>query len=731
MLVKAASAAVPGYNIYPVPAANGYTPDFGQGISSNGSYVAAMVQPSSGYSNGVLYNVASGTSTFETQTGVIYGRSTVETTGVPYSVNNSGIMFGSSGAGSVVQTGAPTVWNNGAAYNLALPYGVGAGQVYGCNNLNQAVGSVGGTGGLNQAAIFTFNPSTNTSSAGVFSNQTFTTTNGGTLQSAFAINDSDVVVGTANDPNNAALTVPFLLNLGNGDTSAIIIPNSSSAFNAGIPFAISNNGLVTGAEEYNSGNGKPFIYNMSSGITTTIPLPAGTGSAEGRGINASGEVVGYGGGQYAVPFLYDGTATYDLSTLLVNNQAGLWHLSDNTSSGASSIADNGDIVGRGYYNGVLTAFLMVPTGTTKPSPQYLTFNNAGGTGDGITWDTTQQNFNNGTIASTFTNANGDFVSFTDANNGHYNISIPAIVTPGSTTFNNSSGNYVVSGAGGIGGGGGFFKYGTGTLTLNTSNTYSGPTNIVGGTVILGAKGALPTNTTLQINNASTVVVKSLGTAYALQVAYAGISNNSSLDLINNDLIEHSASLSTVNSSVKTGFNAGAWNGSGIMSSSAGASHPLMALGVILNDNGLGTSTPLYGTGGTIAGTFGGVTPADKDVLIKYTYYGDANLSGKVDGSDYSLLDSGYLADQTYLAAHPTGTALPSTGWFNGDFNYDGSIDGSDYTLIDNSFNSQGAVIAAAVASNTAQVAGSAVPEPTSLALLGTTAVGLLSRRRKL
>jgi len=54
------------------------------------------------------------------------------------------------------------------------------------------------------------------------------------------------------------------------------------------------------------------------------------------------------------------------------------------------------------------------------------------------------------------------------------------------------------------------------------------------------------------------------------------------------------------------------------------------------------------------------------VLVKYTYYGDANLDGQVDGSDYSLIDNGYL---NHL-----------TGWYNGVFNYGAVIDGSDYTV---------------------------------------------------
>jgi len=180
----------------------------------------------------------------------------------------------------------------------------------------------------------------------------------------------------------------------------------------------------------------------------------------------------------------------------------------------------------------------------------------------------------------------------------------------------------------------------------------------------------------------------------------------------------SASLSSITALVQSGYNNGGWNGtSGIISTDA-ANNPrhLTALGVILNDNGMGS--PLYGTGGTIAGTFEGGVPSMDDVLVKYTYYGDTNLNGKVDGSDYSRIDAGFQSNGSL------------SGWYNGDFNYDGVIDGSDYTLIDNAFNSQGAVLAAAIASPTAEIGGAAVPEPTALSLLGIATAGLLGRRRR-
>ena len=62
--------------------------------------------------------------------------------------------------------------------------------------------------------------------------------------------------------------------------------------------------------------------------------------------------------------------------------------------------------------------------------------------------------------------------------------------------------------------------------------------------------------------------------------------------------------------------------------------------------------------------------------MKYTWFGDADLSGSVDGTDYGLIDQGFLSNGAL------------TGWFNGDFDYSGTIDGTDYGLIDGVFLTQ-------------------------------------------
>jgi hypothetical protein len=248
----------------------------------------------------------------------------------------------------------------------------------------------------------------------------------------------------------------------------------------------------------------------------------------------------------------------------------------------------------------------------------------------------------------------------------------------------------------------------GTTTLLVANGYTGPTNVVGGVLISGLSGAIPAGNNMTIGQGATFVADSQGTVSGL----GSLNLNGNLDVQN-------GSLSTLTAEVAVGYNNGAWNGSGTapvaITSSTAASDTthLHAIGVIQNSVDQTTG------GAQLYPTFEGQTVANTDVLVKYTYYGDANLSGAVDASDYSLIDNGYLNQLT--------------GWYNGDFNYDGVVNGSDYTLIDNAYNMQGGQISSEIASATAQDASpsAVVPEPATLGLLGFSAVGLLHRGGRL
>jgi hypothetical protein len=227
--------------------------------------------------------------------------------------------------------------------------------------------------------------------------------------------------------------------------------------------------------------------------------------------------------------------------------------------------------------------------------------------------------------------------------------------------------------------------GADSLAVN-ADTVTLPAGAVGG-------GMLTRHfSSLSIANGATVLVThaSASTDRTVLVTDSlSISGSGKLDLSNNDMLIHggSAMFSQLTSQLLTGFNGGQWTGVSIASSAATTS---TTLGIELNDDG---ST----NHGVLLNSFDGQNNLiNTDLLIKYTYFGDADLSGTVTAADYLQIDNGYNNG--------------GTGWHNGDFNYDDFINGDDYALIDNAFNSQGSVSFAAVptnvvAINTAQIAG--------------------------
>jgi fibronectin-binding autotransporter adhesin len=88
-----------------------------------------------------------------------------------------------------------------------------------------------------------------------------------------------------------------------------------------------------------------------------------------------------------------------------------------------------------------------------------------------------------------------------------NISV-ADVSPASVTFNNSANNYTLIGSKAIAGATGLVKTGSGSLTIQNTNTFTGPVAISGGTVSidfdanLGAVPAAPTPNSIVLNGAT-------------------------------------------------------------------------------------------------------------------------------------------------------------------------------------------------------------------------------------
>jgi hypothetical protein len=240
-------------------------------------------------------------------------------------------------------------------------------------------------------------------------------------------------------------------------------------------------------------------------------------------------------------------------------------------------------------------------------------------------------------------------------------------------------------------GGLYLDAGSGLNTLNFIGPVSGNINITGGTMDIAADpngGSLILSETAAVRFTSSAHLASLSladNAKATLVADGGhfirtgslsLAGAAGLDLNDNDLIlqssaaNRSADLAAVAGLINGGRNGGVWNGLGIISSTAAAEpNKLTGLAVALNDKG----------GSILYSTFDGEGVDANSILVKYTYNGDADLSGKIDADDYFQIDNGF--------------ALKSAGYRNGDFDFNGVVDADDYFLIDRAFVGQSGVLA--------------------------------------
>jgi hypothetical protein len=276
--------------------------------------------------------------------------------------NDTGKIAGTCAASLFGTSRLPVVWVNGAVFPLTLPASETLGDANDINSAGTAVGSVDG-GSLQQAAIYVGpNPATVI---------TQTTANGCFFNTAFGINDSDRVVGTGIDPNNAARNVGMVFDIGQSSAFEVgALPGANGA----LAFGIGNGGHVVGSSMMNQGSGLPFIWTQAGGMVA-IPLPAGTSQGSARAVNSTGKAVGTASSAFAIPFLYDGAATYRLADLIPAGTG--WDLSTNTSSSALGISDDNVIVGTGVFNGAVHGYAMVPVVNVSIGGRILTSGGAG------------------------------------------------------------------------------------------------------------------------------------------------------------------------------------------------------------------------------------------------------------------------------------------------------------------------------------------------------------------
>jgi hypothetical protein len=161
--------------------------------------------------------------------------------------------------------------------------------------------------------------------------------------------------------------------------------------------------------------------------------------------------------------------------------------------------------------------------------------------------------------------------------------------------------------------------------------------------------------TLAIGSGGRATLKAGGNR-VLNVTTLNLVGLARLDLTNNDLIidyTGATVIATIQSLLGGGYNGGTWSGSGIMTSNGNAT--TFALG--------------YAEASDIApgGNFFGQAVDATAVVVKYTYYGDADLSGSVN-----------VADLGRLASNWQGTPLR---WAQGNFNYDNIVNVADLGML--------------------------------------------------
>jgi fibronectin-binding autotransporter adhesin len=318
---------------------------------------------------------------------------------------------------------------------------------------------------------------------------------------------------------------------------------------------------------------------------------------------------------------------------------------------------------------------------------------------------------------------GGSASFASLNNmGTFAMSNGNLTVSGTFTNQSQSTNMLISGGSITGASVSNFgtlnmSNGLVNITGTITNESQADISVSGGTI---TAHSVKNSGTLSITNTGSVVLT--GLFIQSKTGTLSIQGNGTLDLTDSPMTINynrgSDPISSIQSYLQTGYNNGAWNGVGIISSTVAG----------LNSS---QSNLVYSIGyadgadGIVAGLSSGV------IEVMPTLAGDARLQGNVVFGDFQLLSQYF------------GT---SGGWDEGNFTYGSTIDFADFQLLTQNFGANSAAPTAGeiAALDTFAAQGGeslmanpdgigfqliSVPEPVCLAPLALGATALLTRRR--
>ena len=244
-----------------------------------------------------------------------------------------------------------------------------------------------------------------------------------------------------------------------------------------------------------------LAYALTGVSTNIAPLTFGTNSGSTAVTGLSNSIAGVAGGSWAA--LNASYAATNATNIIITGTGGTTVLSND-------IADDTSSMSAGYIsnlNAGTVTFVDTPFATSGAQKMILaeaiftpSGTIAGATWTGAVssnWDITTANWLLSPSGAAGDYYDGDSVGFGDTGVSQFAVNLASTVAPAGVTFSNSAHNYTLSGAGQIGGTNSLALTGTGVVTLNVTNAFSGGVTIgAGGTLNLNGTNTYAGTTTM-------------------------------------------------------------------------------------------------------------------------------------------------------------------------------------------------------------------------------------------